>query len=68
MPYRANRIEQLLGDRARHDVSTFKSIQADIRSQAALDLMEPTEGHASDDGSRARRDRSAAAVGREHGS
>ena len=40
LPYRAHRIEQLLADRARHDVSTFKSIQADIRSQAALDLME----------------------------
>ena len=40
LPYRARRIEQLLNDRARHDVATFKSIQADIRSQAALDLME----------------------------
>jgi penicillin amidase len=40
LPYRARRIEQLLDQRARHDVSTFKAIQADIRSQAALDLME----------------------------
>ena len=40
LPYRAVRIEQLLNDRARHDTTTFKAIQADIRSQAALDLME----------------------------
>jgi penicillin amidase len=40
LPYRARRIEQLLNDRARHDATTFKTIQADIRSQAALDLME----------------------------
>jgi penicillin G amidase len=40
LPYRARRIEQLLGERARHDATTFKAIQADIRSQAALDLME----------------------------
>jgi penicillin amidase len=40
LPYRARRIEQLLNERARHDATTFKAIQADIRSQAALDLME----------------------------
>ncbi len=40
MPYRAQRIQQLLNDRARHDVTTFKAIQADVRSQAALDLLE----------------------------
>ena len=40
LPYRARRIEELLNDRARHDATTFKAIQADIRSQAALDLME----------------------------
>ena len=39
LPYRAQRIEQLLNERARHDVTTFKSIQADLRSQAALDLL-----------------------------
>jgi penicillin amidase len=39
LPYRAARIEQLLNDRARHDATTFKAIQADIRSQSALDLM-----------------------------
>jgi len=40
LPYRARRIAQLLDGRARHDVSTFKAIQADLRSQAALDLLE----------------------------
>ncbi|HEX5639068.1 MAG TPA: penicillin acylase family protein [Burkholderiaceae bacterium] len=40
LPYRARRIERLLSERARHDATTFKAIQADIRSQAALDLME----------------------------
>jgi penicillin amidase len=40
LPYRAQRVEQLLQERARHDVSTFKTIQSDIRSQAAIDLME----------------------------
>ncbi len=40
LPYRAARIEQLLDERARHDTTTFKAIQADHRSQAALDLME----------------------------
>ena len=40
LPYRAQRVEQLLRERARHDVSTFKTIQSDIRSQAAIDLME----------------------------
>jgi penicillin amidase len=36
LPYRAQRVEQLLDARARHDVATFKAIQADVRSQAAL--------------------------------
>jgi penicillin amidase len=40
LPYRALRIEQLLNERARHDATTFKAIQADVRSQAARDLME----------------------------
>jgi penicillin G amidase len=44
LPYRARRAEQLLAARARHDVTTFKVIQADIRSQAALDLMETLKG------------------------
>jgi penicillin amidase len=44
LPYRARRIAQLLDQRARHDVTTFKAIQADIRSQAALDLIERLKG------------------------
>jgi penicillin G amidase len=40
LPYRAQRVAELLQERARHDVTTFKAIQADIRSQAALDLLE----------------------------
>jgi penicillin amidase len=39
LPYRARRIEALLDERARHDTKTFMAIQADIRSQAALDLI-----------------------------
>lgn len=39
MPYRARRVEELLNERARHDVTTFKAIQADVRSQAALDVL-----------------------------
>jgi penicillin amidase len=39
LPYRARRIGELLDERARHDVTTFKAIQRDIRSQAALDTM-----------------------------
>jgi penicillin amidase len=44
LPYRARRIEQLLNERARHDVTTFRAIQADVHSQAALDLMERLKG------------------------
>jgi penicillin amidase len=44
LPYRARRIEQLLDERARHDVTTFEAIQADVRSQAALDLMDLLKG------------------------
>ena len=44
LPYRANRIEQLLNERARHDAKTFHAIQADTRSQAALDLMDQLKG------------------------
>jgi penicillin amidase len=39
LPYRARRIEQLLNERARHDAATFRAIQADVRSRAALDLL-----------------------------
>jgi penicillin amidase len=38
--YRARRIAQLLDERARHDVATFKAIQADLQSQPALELVE----------------------------
>jgi penicillin G amidase len=39
-PYRADRIEQLLQAVARHDVSSFERIQADVTSLAARDLMQ----------------------------
>ncbi|MGH6608699.1 MAG: penicillin acylase family protein, partial [Burkholderiaceae bacterium] len=39
LPYRAQRVEQLLNARGKHDVATFKAIQADVVSFAARDLM-----------------------------
>lgn len=39
LPYRAQRVEQLLQARGRHDVSTFKAIQADVTSLAARDML-----------------------------
>ncbi len=39
LPYRAQRVEQLLDARGKHDVSTFKTIQADITSFAARDML-----------------------------
>jgi penicillin G amidase len=39
LPYRARRVEHLLDRRAKHDVATFRSMQADDTSLAARDLM-----------------------------
>ena len=39
LPYRAQRVEQLLDARGKHDVSTFKTIQADVTSLAARDML-----------------------------
>ncbi|HVG05696.1 MAG TPA: penicillin acylase family protein, partial [Burkholderiaceae bacterium] len=39
LPYRAQRAEQLLQARGKHDVSTFKAIQADVTSLAARDMF-----------------------------
>ena len=39
LPYRAQRVEQLLEARGKHDVSTFKTIQADVTSLAARDML-----------------------------
>src|SRR4029453_13215931 len=39
LPYRAQRVEQLLDTRGKHDVSTFKTIQADVTSLAARDMF-----------------------------
>ena len=39
LPYRAQRVEQLLEARGKHDVSTFKVIQADVTSFAARDMF-----------------------------
>ncbi|MGH6622694.1 MAG: penicillin acylase family protein, partial [Burkholderiaceae bacterium] len=38
-PYRARRIESLLGGRAKHDVDSMRSMQADVVSLAARELM-----------------------------
>jgi penicillin G amidase len=38
-PYRARRIEQMLGEAARHDLSSFKRIQSDVVSLAVRDLL-----------------------------
>ena len=38
LPYRAQRVEQLLEARGKHDVGTFKTIQADVTSFAARDM------------------------------
>ena len=38
LPYRAQRVEQLLEARGKHDASTFKTIQADVTSLAARDM------------------------------
>jgi penicillin amidase len=39
LPYRAQRVEQLLDARSKHDASTFKTIQADVTSLAARDML-----------------------------
>jgi len=39
LPYRAQRVQQQLDARGKHDVTTFKTIQADVTSLAARDLM-----------------------------
>ena len=39
LPYRAQRVEQLLQARGKHDIATFKAIQADVTSFAARDLL-----------------------------
>ena len=39
LPYRAQRVEQLLEARGKHDVATFKAIQADVTSFAARDML-----------------------------
>ena len=39
LPYRAQRVEQLLEARGKHDVSTFKTIQGDVTSLAARDMF-----------------------------
>ena len=39
LPYRAQRVEQLLEARDKHDVATFKAIQADVTSFAARDML-----------------------------
>ena len=38
-PYRARRIEQLLGQRAKHDLPSFKAMQADTVSLAVRELL-----------------------------
>ncbi|MCW9036024.1 MAG: penicillin acylase family protein [Rhodospirillales bacterium] len=39
LPYRANRIDQLLGAREKHSVSSFKALQADTKSLMAEELL-----------------------------
>ena len=39
LPYRAQRVEQLLNARTKHDITTFKALQADITSFAARDML-----------------------------
>jgi penicillin amidase len=39
LPYRAERISELLDARAKHDLGSFRSIQGDVTSLAARDLM-----------------------------
>ena len=38
-PYRARRIEQLIGAEDRHSIATFMAIQADVRSTMAEDVL-----------------------------
>jgi penicillin amidase len=38
-PYRARRIEQMLGETARHDLSSFKRVQTDVVSLAVRELL-----------------------------
>lgn len=45
-PYRARRIEGLLADRPKHDVASMRSIQADVISLAARELMPLLAGSA----------------------
>ena len=44
LPYRAQRVEQLLEARGKHDVTTFKAIQADVTSFAARDMLGMLKG------------------------
>ena len=44
LPYRAQRVEQLLEARGKHDVTTFKAIQADVTSFAARDMLAMLQG------------------------
>lgn len=39
LPYRAQRVEQLLKARGKHDATTFKAMQADVTSFAARDML-----------------------------
>jgi penicillin G amidase len=39
LPFRADRIAQRIGERARHDVASLRELQADIVSPAALELL-----------------------------
>ncbi|MDT8990007.1 penicillin acylase family protein [Curvibacter sp. APW13] len=39
VPYRFERIEELLAQRSRHDVHSMQAIQADVRSAAALRIL-----------------------------
>ena len=40
LPYRADRIAQLIDAKAKHDVASFERIQGDVTSLAARDLLE----------------------------
>ncbi len=39
LPYRADRIDQLLGQRKKHSVDSFRAMQADDKSLMAMDLL-----------------------------
>ena len=44
LPYRAQRVEQLLEVRGKHDATTFKAIQADVTSFAVRDMLAMLQG------------------------